>query len=118
VEDLTGTNSISLQCSIELIDPVLNQKLEPDALVKILGLNSNEFYYNLQEMIDFARSLPPTKRSVLRVSVKLFDPLGLFSPFVISTKVLFQKLCIERIKWDQSLEGEWLEVVEPILWRT
>ena len=88
----------------ELIDPVLNQKPEPDAPVKILGLswdvNSDEFHYSLQEMIDFVRSLPPTKRSVLRVSVKLFDPLGLLSPFVIRTMVLFQRLCIERIKWD------------------
>jgi len=39
----------------------------------------------------------------------LFDPLGLLSAFVICTKIFFQKLCTERIEWDQSLEGEWLK---------
>ena len=41
-----------------------------DCFVKILGLNWNvqtdEFYYDLQEMIEYAESLPPTKRSVLK----------------------------------------------------
>jgi len=59
-------------------------------------------------MITFAKSLPPTKRSVLRMLVKLFDPLGLLSPFVISTKVSFQRLCVDKFEWDQALEGEWL----------
>ena len=63
-------------------DPVLNQNPEPNVFAKILGLswkvNSDEFYFYLQEMITFAKLLPPTRRSVvLRVSVKLFDPLGL-----------------------------------------
>ena len=109
------TNSVSLQNRIDQVefDPVLNQKPEPDKLVKILGLswnvNEDEFCYDLQEMITFAKSLLPTKRSVLKVSVKLFDPLGLLSPFVISTKVLFQRLCVHKIEWDQALEGEWLK---------
>jgi len=57
-------------------------------------------------MITFAKSLPPTRRSVLKVSLKLFDPLGLLSPFVISTKVLFQRLCVNKV---EALEGEWLK---------
>ena len=109
------TNSVHLQNRIDQVefDPALDQKPEPDTLVKILGLSwdvsRDEFYYDLQEMISFAKSLPPTKCSVLKVSVKLFDPLALLSPFVISTKVLFQRLCIDKIEWDQVLEGEWLK---------
>ena len=50
--------------------------------------------------------LPPTKRSLLRVSVKILDPLGLLSPFTVSTKILFQSLCLDKVKWDDRLEGE------------
>ena len=30
------------------------------------------------------------KRSVLRVSTKVFDPLGLLSPFTVGTKLFFK----------------------------
>ena len=61
--------------------------------VKILGLNwdckADKFYFDLQEVITLAKSLLPTRRSILKVSAKLFDPLGLISPFIIGTKILF-----------------------------
>ena len=49
----------------------------------------------------FARSLSPTKRSILKISSKLFDPLELLSPFIISVKILFQNLCKNKVGWDQ-----------------
>lgn len=54
-------------------------------------------------------SLPPTKRSLLRVSAKIFDPLGFLSPCTVSTKMLFQRLCIDKINWDDQLDGEALQ---------
>lgn len=41
----------------------------------------------------------------MRVSAKLFDPLGLISPFIIGTKILFQILCKNKVGWDEELEG-------------
>ena len=52
--------------------------------------------------------MPVTKRSLLKVSAKVFDPLGFLSPFVIQLKCLFQDLCAEKIDWDQELQGHWL----------
>jgi len=51
-------------------------------------------------------TFPPTKRSLLKVSAKVFDPLGLLSPFTIHAKILFQKLCSLKKDWDKTLEGE------------
>ncbi|CAB3981862.1 Hypothetical predicted protein, partial [Paramuricea clavata] len=61
--------------------------------VKILGINWNEdideFCYDLGELVEYAKSLPSTKRSVLKLSAKVFDPIGLFAPFTVTMKMLF-----------------------------
>ena len=44
---------------------------------------SDEFEYELSKLFEYARTLPPTKRSVLKLSVKIFDPLGFISAFTI-----------------------------------
>ena len=41
-------------------------------------------------------------RSVLKVTAKIFDPLGFLRPFVIRLKCVFQVLCMDQTR--QSLE--------------
>ena len=59
---------------------------------KLLGLYCNaltdEFYFDFKDVIAL-KTIAPTKCSVLSVSTKVFNPLGLPSPFTILTKVLF-----------------------------
>ena len=43
---------------------------------------------------------------MLKVSAKIFDPIGLLTPFTINMKILFQDLCIEKVNWDEALDGE------------
>ena len=78
--------------------------------VKILGISwnedSDERCYDLEELIYYAKSLPVTKRSVLKLSAKIFDPAGLFVPFTITMKMLFQTLCTSSINWDDDLSGK------------
>lgn len=82
--------------------------------VQILGLHwnveSDNFQFNLTELVDYATSLPPTKRSVLKVSAKIFDPIGLLSPFTINLKNLFQILCSDRVDWDAMLDEKSLSI--------
>ena len=52
-------------------------------------------------------SLCLTKRSVLSLISRLFDPLGLLNPFSIRAKILFQSLWRENLGWDQTLPQEW-----------
>ena len=80
--------------------------------VKILGLNwdtmSDELLFEFVSVMEYLKSLPPTKRSVLKLSAKLFDPLGLLSPFVVNMKIWFQKLRVDKVNWDDRLEGTML----------
>ncbi|XP_035204600.1 uncharacterized protein LOC118179537 [Stegodyphus dumicola] len=46
---------------------------------------------------------PLTKRWLLRCIASFYDPLGLFSPFTILGKILFQDTWILGIKWDELL---------------
>ena len=111
------TNSVLLQHRItEAEEKSLNvapsQKVEP-CRIKILGLSwdieANDIYFDLKEAIAVATSLPSTRRSVLKIPVKFFDPLGVISPFVIGIKIMFQLLCKDKVDWDQELEGHVLK---------
>ena len=76
----------------------------------MLGVNWNslndELTFEFSGLIQLSQELPKTKRSILRLTASLFDPLGLLSPFVISLKVLFQRLCTNKVNWDESLLAE------------
>ena len=65
--------------------------------------------FDLVDLSQHASLLPATKRSLLKISAKIFDPLGLLSPFTIQWRVLFQELCIERTNWDNQLKGDHLK---------
>jgi len=81
-----------------------------DKQVKILGIiwnfETDEFLFNLTEVIKYARSLPFTKRSLLRWSSKIFDPLGFLTPFTIRLKNLFQEICVNKVDWDDELQED------------
>jgi len=111
---VTLNGSESLQQRIDSTD---NSAMIPSDVpgvegVKILGLTwdtkSDKFCFCLKDAVMFAETLPPTRRSVLKTSSKLFDPLGLLSPFIIAAKILFQVLCKDKIDWDQTLTEPWL----------
>ena len=78
--------------------------------VKVLGsvwnTSSDRLEFNHSDLAKQARLLPPTRRSLLKISAKIFDPLGLLSPFSIKWKILFQILCNENISWDKELNDE------------
>ena len=77
---------------------------------KLLGViwdnQSDEFLVDLSELSNYVKCLPVTKRSVLKVSARIFDPLGLVSPLVIRLKLLFRLLCTDNVKWDDPIEGD------------
>ena len=47
-----------------------------------------------------------TKRSVLQVSSKIYDPLGLLSPVTVKAKLLMQDLWQQQLEWDEPLPHE------------
>ena len=70
---------------------------------------SDELFVDMADIVKYVHSLIPTKRSLLKFSAKLFDPLGFLGPFTVRQKMLFQSLCCDKVNWDEQLEGEALQ---------
>ncbi|GFV04077.1 integrase catalytic domain-containing protein [Trichonephila clavipes] len=82
---------------------------------KVLGLswNTNEDYLttDTKSLMEFVSLDKNTKHFILQAVGKIFDPLGLISPFTFRMKCLLQDLWKEEIQWDDPLpthiEKEW-----------
>ena len=78
--------------------------------VKVLGMRwdceTDNLPFDFESLVEFGYSLKPTKRNLLRLTAKIFDPLGLLSPATFILKVLFQKVCLTKYGWDDALPGE------------
>ena len=86
---------------------------------KVLGVHWNPlkdvFTFDLTEIANYARDLQPTKRNVVSVAAKFYDPLGFLSPIVIEFKLFFQELCKTKIGWDEALNGNLLKTWRKLL---
>ena len=49
-----------------------------------------------------------TRRKLLQAVAMIFDPLGYFSQIILAAKLLFQKLWINGIDWDEPLSSQYL----------
>ena len=72
---------------------------------KVLGLNwvikRDAFILCFDWLVRFGKELPSTKRSILRVVVKLYDPLGFMSLPFTAVKILFQDLYKSKTDWGE-----------------
>ena len=55
-----------------------------------------------------AAELEPTKRAIMSLVGKFYDPLGFLSPVVICFKVFLQELYEAQLDWDDLLTGDLL----------
>ena len=60
-----------------------------------------------------------TKGSLLQLTAKVFDPLGLLSAFTITMKCQFESLCVEKVDWDVKLQENhqrmWKDFVSALI---
>ena len=82
---------------------VAKEKDEEKVLGLIWNTSTDSFVFRLDRLMVLARSLKPTKRNLLKIVAKLFDPMGLLSPNHHTMKCLFQELCISELGWDEPL---------------
>ncbi|XP_043271176.1 uncharacterized protein [Venturia canescens] len=102
VELLTGISTAGNDLAIDL-------SKDDSAVLKVLGITwlpkEDAFSFQFGE-------IPPTrstKRSVLSLIARLFDPLGWASPVIINAKILMQDLWLAKIDWDDSVPPPLLE---------
>lgn len=85
-------------------------------VLKVLGLTWNP----ISDELTFTptTSAPPdpgtsTKRTVLKTTARLYDPLGWLTPFTVRAKALFQELWQRNVEWDavlpQDLDTKWVQ---------
>ena len=80
---------------------------------KILGVSWNfitdHLIFDTRCISDAASDSTPSKRTVISVATRFYDPLGILAPFIIKFKMLFQELCKAKLAWDEPLTGELLK---------
>jgi len=52
------------------------------------------------------KEIPSTKRKILSHLCKLFDPLGLLSPFSVRAKIIMQNIWLLGTEWDEPVSKE------------
>ncbi|KFM63037.1 hypothetical protein X975_02648, partial [Stegodyphus mimosarum] len=101
--------------SLELKQKWLEEKLislnndTPCTSLKVLGLiwNNDEDVLGLElKPLLSSMNTDCTKRNVLKIAAKIFDPSGFIAPFVIRIKCLLQQLWLQGVTWDDVFSGE------------
>ena len=112
--DASNANETYAQCTIA------NPELCDNAsMKKVLGVmwntESDEITYTFASLEESLKSLPKTKRGLLGVIARIYDPLGLVSPVTIKLKASFQVLCIDNLGWDDPLNDDLVKLWNSFL---
>lgn len=78
-----------------------------DSTIKTLGLVWNPYADIFQISVpDEISNGINTKREILSCIAKLFDPLGLIAPVVVSAKIIMQQIWRVKLNWDDVVPDE------------
>ena len=116
-EDTTTTQPSPLEPTGEWEETYTSSTLGPRQKVisgeqKVLGVRwnkaSDQLVLSLEDIASAAAELAPTKRNIIAIVGKFYDPIGLLAPVVVKLKMFFQELCSIKLEWDQPLTDELL----------
>ncbi|XP_040067217.1 uncharacterized protein LOC120840674 [Ixodes scapularis] len=94
--------------------------LTPSQITKVLEMiwdkQNDLFMYKAESLLEFLTANLDNKRFILKAASRVFEPLGLIAPFVLMAKLLFQKLWLIEMSWDEVLPAELVN--EWLAWTT
>ena len=96
-----SSNSSGLQEKIT--DSQTSEKYERKVLGVSWNTSSDQIQFSLAELAEDAQQLAPTKRNLIRLIGKFYDPLGFLAPIVVSYKIFMQSLFATKIEWDENI---------------
>ena len=95
-----------------------NSKFIKDNKIHKINVSCDELELEFSDLTELALQLPATKRNILKITTMFYDPLGLVSPIVLQSKLIYQSLCKEKINWDtivpESIRNVWEKFVEAL----
>lgn len=98
-----ASNHLALLTSVpsEHTQMSLSFDKEEPSFIKVLGVqwipNSDSFSFSFTPVDSTC-----TKRNVLSLTARLYDPLGFISPIIFAFKHVMQQMWLSNISWDES----------------
>ena len=91
---------------------IMSKSSDAQEEFKILGVQWNfvedTFVFDVSNVARLMNTAEATKRNVVSMATRFYDPLGVVSPVTILFKMLFQRLCEAKLEWDDPLSGDLL----------
>ena len=86
-------------------------EIQANDKVKVLGIvldtKGDHLVFSFENLIDSFNNIIPTKRSILSLTAKFYDPIGLIQPIIIKfKKLLFQEVCVTHADWDIEISEQ------------
>jgi len=80
-----------------------SKSLATDERVKVLGIVWSPALDQFRFKVSLDTAISSSKRAVLSVIAKLYDPLGWVTPVTVSAKIIMQQLWRAQIGWDDPI---------------
>ena len=68
-------------------------------------VNRDEVVIDVKHILMEALALCHTKRNVVSIVSRVYNPLRFIAPAVIPLKIFFQELCKSKLGWDEPMTG-------------
>ena len=116
INKLENNKGLSLCDNVKVVEDdqtysnYIDGTVKADDQLKVLGVgwdsNKDTLQVDLSGIAAFAKGLPKTKRSVLKIAAKVLDPMGYLAVLTIMFKVFFQQLHVQKCNWDDELDEQ------------
>ena len=127
-QEATGTQGTKSEAQVMEADetyvdatfPTSTKKYPAEQKVRGVRWNTalDQLVFSLDAILEESVVVRPTKRVVISLIGRIYDPLGFLSPVTVCFKILMQELCKNKLGWDQQLSGEvlakWTKLVDQL----